>query len=218
MTFGKYDWLIGLAWATLAIGVFTAAVGIAVGGRESSSSGELAIATASSTAAPARTPRPPAVGGGSVEATPFEEAEVAPRLDETPRAEASAVATQALTATVTVVTTVDPAPATPQASFTVEAKPATRPPEVSGSEGYEAQAVAAIEAYFPASERATAYRVASCETGGTFDPTKVGKAGERGIFQVMAVFHGAVPGDIEGQTEQAAGIVARQGWSPWSCY
>ncbi|MGE0133745.1 MAG: hypothetical protein AB7L91_06370 [Dehalococcoidia bacterium] len=192
----------------VAAGLWLGLLVIVVGGRESSSSGELAIATASSTAAPARPPRPPAVGGGSVEATPFEEAEVAPRNGSTPRAEASAVATQALTATVTVVTTVDPAPATPPA-------PPSPRSEVGG---YEAQALAAIEAYFPASERATAYRVASCETGGTFDPTVVGKAGERGIFQVMAVYHGAVPGDIEGQTEQAASIVARQGWSPWSCY
>ncbi|MGE0227779.1 MAG: hypothetical protein AB7I38_11070 [Dehalococcoidia bacterium] len=193
--------------AVLILAVILSAAGV-VGGRESSSSGEPAIATPTSTTAPARTPRPPAVGGGSVEATPFEEVEVHLGVRPTPRAEASTVATQALTATVTVVTTVDAAPATPMVTIAPRS-------EVGGN---EAQALAAIEAHFPASEQATAYRVASCETGGTFDPTKVGKAGEQGIFQVMAVYHGPVPGDIDGQARQAAGIVAAHGWLPWSCY
>jgi hypothetical protein len=73
----------------------------------------------------------------------------------------------------------------------------------------------AIEAAFPPSEVETAYRVAMCESGG--DPTEVGAAGEEGAFQVLAVFHGEVPADIYGQAEQAAGIVAEQGWGPWSC-
>jgi hypothetical protein len=73
----------------------------------------------------------------------------------------------------------------------------------------------AIVAAFPPSEVETAYRVAMCESGG--DPTEVGAAGEEGAFQVLAVFHGEVPADIYGQAEQAAGIVAEQGWGPWSC-
>jgi hypothetical protein len=75
--------------------------------------------------------------------------------------------------------------------------------------------MSAIEAAFPPSEVETAYRVAMCESGG--DPTEVGAAGEEGAFQVLAVFHGEVPADIYGQAEQAAGIVAEQGWGPWSC-
>lgn len=160
--------------------------------------------------APVRTPRPPVVGGGSVEVAPLEGAGVAPRDLPTPRAEASAVVTQqALTATVTSKTVIDAVPATPP--------PSARLPPVAGTEN-EALARAAIASAFPPSEQATAYRVASCETGGTFDPTKVGKAGEQGIFQVMAVYHGAVPAGIEGQARQAASLVERHGWSPWSCY
>jgi hypothetical protein len=73
----------------------------------------------------------------------------------------------------------------------------------------------AIEAAFPPSEVETAYRVAMCESGG--DPAEVGAAGEQGAFQVRAEFHGPVPADIYGQAVQAAGIVAEQGWGPWSC-
>lgn len=202
------------------IGLLTGAVALAiaievatVGGRGP----EPRVDELPSETAPARTPRPPVVGGGSVEAAPFEEAGVAPRDLITPRAEASAVVTsQALTATVTAYLAIDPAPATPAAPTSEPTAVAGLPPPPASS--YEALARAAIASAFPPSEQATAYRVAWCETHGTFDPTSVGKAGEQGIFQVMAVYHGPVPADIEGQARQAAGIVAAHGWSPWSCY
>lgn len=75
---------------------------------------------------------------------------------------------------------------------------------------------AAIEAAFPPSEWATAYRVAMCESGGDPDaPT--GAAGEEGAFQVIPRYHGTVPSDLLGQAQQAAEIVAEAGWSPWTC-
>lgn len=73
----------------------------------------------------------------------------------------------------------------------------------------------AIEAAFPPSEQATAYRVAMCESSG--DPGAVGRVGEQGAFQVRPEFHGPVPDDLYGQAFQAAAIVAEQGWRPWSC-
>lgn len=75
---------------------------------------------------------------------------------------------------------------------------------------------AAIEAAFPPSEWATAYRVSMCESGGNPDaPT--GAAGEEGAFQVIPRYHGTVPSDLLGQAQQAAEIVAEAGWSPWTC-
>lgn len=83
-----------------------------------------------------------------------------------------------------------------------------------GGESLEAQFRAAVERYFPASEWATAMRVAWCES--RYQPWATN--GEHtGVFQVTARFHGAVPSDIDGQVQQAAGIVAREGWQPWSC-
>lgn len=73
----------------------------------------------------------------------------------------------------------------------------------------------AVMAAFPPSEQATAYRVAMCESSG--DPGAVGRVGEQGAFQVRPEFHGPVPDDLYGQAEQAAAIVAEQGWQPWSC-
>ena len=65
--------------------------------------------------------------------------------------------------------------------------------------------------------QAAAMSVAECETGGTFNPGLIGAHGEQGVYQVLAVYHGSVPSDITGQVAQAAGIVAREGWQPWSC-
>lgn len=176
--------------------------------------------------APALTPRPPVVGGG-VEVAPLEGTGVTPRLVMTPRAESSAVVTQlVLTATVTSTTVVDAVPATPPA--TARLPPPVASPEAplpsavlgqTGGSSYEAEAIAAIAAAFPASEQAKAYRVSSCETGGTFWPWAAEPGGHHfGIFQVDPSIWGPVPADIEGQARQAAGIVAAHGWSPWSCY
>lgn len=81
----------------------------------------------------------------------------------------------------------------------------------------EAEVWAAVQAYFQASEWEQAMRVARCESGGTYEAAIIGAHGEQGIYQVRAVYHGAVPPDIAGQVAQAAGIVARHGWGPWSC-
>ena len=85
-----------------------------------------------------------------------------------------------------------------------------------GLTSYKAEARYWIGVYFPGQE-AMAYRVASCETGGTFNPGAVGLAGEQGIYQIRSEFWGSVPPDIAGQTAMAASIVARYGWSPWAC-
>lgn len=46
---------------------------------------------------------------------------------------------------------------------------------------------------------------------------RLGGAGERGAWQVLAEYHGAVPYDFEGQTAQARRIYDEKGWTPWSC-
>lgn len=213
MRFGK-RWV----FYSFAMTALTAAL-IAVGGRGSSPSGGYSHpATAHSETAPARTPRPPLVGGGTDgvgELADPPSSGVIPDDGASARAGSSpapvSTVTQALTATAPAYTVIDAVPATPAAT-------ARLPPPATAGTANEAEARAWIAVYFPASEQATAVRVASCETGGTFDPTKVGRAGEQGIFQVMARFWGTVPADIEGQVRQAAGIVAGHGWTPWSCY
>ena len=74
----------------------------------------------------------------------------------------------------------------------------------------------AVVAAFPPSEQATAYRVAMCESRG--DPDVVGRFGELGAWQVRPEFHGAVPADLYGQSQQASRIVSEHGWTIWSCY
>ena len=81
----------------------------------------------------------------------------------------------------------------------------------------EAQVRASIQRWFPAEQWSKASSVAACETGGTYNVNAVGAAGEIGIYQVNPYVWGAVPADIDGQVKQAAGIVARYGWGPWSC-
>lgn len=197
---------------------------VAVGGRGP----EPRVSEPLSETAPALTPRPPVVGSG-VEVAPLEGARVTPRLDVTPRAEASAVVTQQALTAVATTTAVDAVPATPPPTARLPppfVKPAEPTPVISKESAsqlnqgvYEAEAIAAIAAAFPASEQATAYRVSRCETGGTFWPWAAEPGGHHfGIFQVDPSIWGAVPADIEGQARQAAGIVAAHGWSPWSCY
>jgi hypothetical protein len=73
----------------------------------------------------------------------------------------------------------------------------------------------AIEAAFPPSEQATAYRVAMCESSGNTEA--VGRSGEKGAWQILEVFHGAVPEGIYAQAVHAAQVLAINGWGIWSC-
>lgn len=59
-------------------------------------------------------------------------------------------------------------------------------------------------------------RITACETGGTWDTTLRGAAGEEGVAQVIARYWGAVPADLRGQMEQADGIYTEHGDWPWS--
>jgi len=156
------------------------------------------VLPADSEAAPAR----PLVDGSGEDVVLLEEIQAMPVLAAPPAEPASTVTQSALTATVTAPVVVAPVPATAPAPQT--------------DTSYEAEARYWIGVYFPGQE-GKAYRVASCETGGTFHPGAVGRAGEQGIFQVIARYHGPVPGSIQGQAEQASGIVAKSGWGPWSC-
>jgi hypothetical protein len=67
-----------------------------------------------------------------------------------------------------------------------------------------------------------ALRVVSCETGGTFDPRAVGRAGERGLFQIHPVHFGSL--DERRLFEplynsRFAFRLSRGGrdWSHWAC-
>lgn len=93
---------------------------------------------------------------------------------------------------------------------------------VSGSESaYRAASLRAIRQVFGARAPA-AIRVARCETGGTFDPRAVGRAGERGIFQIHPVHFGwAQPRRLFDPVwnSRVAYRLSRGGrdWRPWSC-
>ena len=140
---------------------------------------------------------------------------------ETPEGRAGEItATPAITVDVTVTSALqDSQPPTaqplPPSPTTAANRPESHPVRSHGS--LEAEVWAAVQRYFPASEWAAALRVARCESGGTFDPALVGAAGERGIYQIRPEFWGSVPPDIDGQTAQAASIVARHSWRYWSC-
>lgn len=67
---------------------------------------------------------------------------------------------------------------------------------------------------FPMDQQYIAARTLICESGG--NPRAVGAAGEQGAYQVIARFHGPVPDTLEAQAEQAARIVARESWRPWT--
>lgn len=71
--------------------------------------------------------------------------------------------------------------------------------DVSGSEAWAAEAVA----------------VAHCES--RFDPSALGAAGEEGMFQVRAIYHGHVPESPRGQVAQAFEVWSEHGWGIWSC-
>jgi len=145
------------------------------------------------------TPRPPLVGGGTAEpTTTAPRSEVTPAPAPTPDMEPAVTVTQELRAATPVAT-----------AYTV---PAVDPAESS----LESQVRAAVERYFPPAEWATAMRVAKCESG--YQPWAVEPGGEHfGIWQVDPQIWGTVPSDIDGQTRQAAMIVAENGWSPWQC-
>lgn len=77
-----------------------------------------------------------------------------------------------------------------------------------------------------------ALRIASCETGGTFDPRALGDAGERGWFQIHPVHFGTVIRSRVGRVRvdrdrlydpvyntRVAYVLSNGGrdWSPWTC-
>jgi hypothetical protein len=74
----------------------------------------------------------------------------------------------------------------------------------------------AVMAAFPPSEQATAYRVAMCESGGNTEA--VGRSGEKGAWQILEVYHGAVPEGLYAQAVHAAQVLAINGWGIWSCF
>lgn len=57
--------------------------------------------------------------------------------------------------------------------------------------------------------------MAWCES--RLGPGRVGRHGERGLFQVLARYWGPVPEDAAGQVAQAYEIWREHGWRPWSC-
>jgi soluble lytic murein transglycosylase-like protein len=65
-------------------------------------------------------------------------------------------------------------------------------------------------------------RVASCETGGTFNPRAVGRAGERGLFQIHPVHFGRLDERRLFERRYNARVAYRMSrggrdWSPWTC-
>jgi hypothetical protein len=72
-------------------------------------------------------------------------------------------------------------------------------------------------------EYRTSVDVVNCETGGTWDPSLVGAAGEQGLFQLQP--HGGAGQpfadagwnllDARENVIAAALVVARDGWSSW---
>lgn len=86
-------------------------------------------------------------------------------------------------------------------------------------------AITAIRSVFGARAPA-AIRVARCETGGTFNPNALGRAGERGIFQLHPVHRGWID-RLYGWhrmfeplwNARAAYRLSRGGtnWRPWTC-
>ena len=86
---------------------------------------------------------------------------------------------------------------------------------------HRTEAVQAIRQVFGVRAPA-AIRVASCETGGTFDPRALGRAGERGIFQIHPVhFSWASPRRLFEPLYNArvAFRLSRGGtsWRAWTC-
>ena len=169
----------------------------------------------------ARTPAPPSVGQGGGEtpegrsgestATPAITVVTSALEAETPALESDDRAREAERLTVRATGTAGSTPA-PSAIPTQASDQLGQLPEPN-----EAEVWAAIQRHWPVSEWETALRVATCESGGTFNPAIVGAHGEQGIWQIRAIYHGTVPADIAGQASQAAGIWAKWSWAPWSC-
>lgn len=77
---------------------------------------------------------------------------------------------------------------------------------------------------------ATAMRIVSCETGGTFSPNVVGAAGERGCFQIHSTHWGKPQCNPDLLFDPAYNAACAysiyagdaetpgSGWQPWSCY
>jgi hypothetical protein len=107
-----------------------------------------------------------------------------------------------------------PAPSATE-NATVVATALVAEPEVRSSSQSPALWLA-IEAAFPPSEQATAYRVAMCESSGNTEA--VGRSGEKGAWQILEVFHGAVPEGLYAQAVHAAQVLANNSWSIWSCF
>lgn len=80
----------------------------------------------------------------------------------------------------------------------------------------EAQVRASVERWFPASEEATAMRVAYCESRDEPWAAEPGGA-HHGVFQVADSIWGAVPSDVDSQVRQAAVVWRAGGWGMWSC-
>lgn len=103
-----------------------------------------------------------------------------------------------------------------------EGAPASAAGGTAPSSSAHLRAVAAIRLVFPASTEAAAIRVARCETGGTFNPRAVGRAGERGLFQIHPVhFSWAQPHRLFDPVwnSRVAFRLSRGGtnWRPWTC-
>lgn len=86
---------------------------------------------------------------------------------------------------------------------------------------HRADSVAAIRSVFGVRAPA-AIRIALCETGGTLNPRAVGRAGERGLFQIHPVhFSWAQPGRLFDPVwnSRVAFRLSRGGtrWGPWTC-
>ena len=69
---------------------------------------------------------------------------------------------------------------------------------------------------------AAALRVVSCETGGRFDRFAVGRAGERGLFQIHPVHFGWLNERRLFEVRYNARAAFRlshggRDWSPWTC-
>jgi hypothetical protein len=55
-----------------------------------------------------------------------------------------------------------------------------------------------------------------CESSGNTEA--VGRSGEKGAWQILEVYHGAVPEGLYAQAVHAAQVLANNSWSIWSCF
>lgn len=82
-----------------------------------------------------------------------------------------------------------------------------------------------ISRYWPGND-AKAIRVASCETGGTFNPRATGKAAERGLMQIHPIHRDRIRAagftwdemyQIDANLRFAWLLFKERGWGPWTC-